>query len=489
MSAASRARRAGRRSRTCSGLALLVLPAILGARWLHTELKESDPAEDAVLTESPTAITLTYTTDVQLTLSTVEVRPAAPDAQPVPAGKPAYLADDRRDVLVLPLTEAMGSGRYAVAWTTAGPDGHGISGDFEFVVELSPPAGSPAAPDTGVADADPATPPAPGAQPLPDGPGPTDPSRRETRGAEAVSALLQTGLSFLFYSCIVGILGAVVFRLLVLRRCAGDGESAEVIDSAVRRSGTVVAVSLVLLLFLLPLRLWSQAEAFFPNDVAGNLLTVATGTPWAAGWWLLVAGCAVVAGGLLISGRERLRPFGWKVIAVGALLLPAAPLLSGHGWSDSPRVVAAAATYLHVAAAGGWMGGLACLLLAGLPALRRHGHGAGTDAPGVAGMVSAFSRVAQVAVAVLLVTGALKVWVHIDAASQLWTTPWGRSLLVKDVIVACVLALGFYNWRFVRPRLGRGSHGKALTRSATVELVLGAAAVAATSFLVSQPLG
>ena len=100
-------------------------------------------------------------------------------------------------------------------------------------------------------------------------------------------------------------------------------------------------------------------------------------------------------------------------------------------------------------------------------------------------MVAAFSRVARVAVAVLLVTGALKIWMHIDAASELWTTPWGRSLLVKTGVVAGVMALGLYNWRVVRPRLERGAGG---ALPAVVELLLGAAAVAVTSFLVTQPL-
>ena len=198
----------------------------------------------------------------------------------------------------------------------------------------------------------------------------------------------------------------------------------------------------------------------------------------------------LVAGGILFRKDDRVRAIGWKAAAVGALLLPAVPVLSGHGWADSPRALSAVATYLHVAAAGGWMGGLACLLFVSARVGHEHAREStvAPNTPTLAELVAAFSRVAQAAVAVLLVTGALKVWIHVDAPSDLWTTSWGRSLLVKDGIVAGVLALGFYNWRFVRPRLERGSNGKALTRSAVAELVLGAAAVAATSFLVAQPL-
>jgi putative copper export protein len=59
---------------------------------------------------------------------------------------------------------------------------------------------------------------------------------------------------------------------------------------------------------------------------------------------------------------------------------------------------------------------------------------------------------------------------------------------VKAGIVAGVLALGFHNWRVVRPRLERGEGGPNPMRAAFVEMLLGAAAVAATSFLAAQPL-
>ena len=181
-------------------------------------------------------------------------------------------------------------------------------------------------------------------------------------------------------------------------------------------------------------------------------------------------------------------PWGWAVTTLGVLLLPVVPVLSGHGWADSPRVLSAAATYLHVVAAGGWVGGLLCLLFAGLPALRQHAGGGAADTPGLAGMVGGFSRVARFAVALLLVSGAVKVWIHIGAVSDLWTTAWGRSLLVKDLVVAGVLALGLYNWRVVRPALAARPRTGLLMKPAVIELILGAAAVAVTSFLVAQPL-
>ena len=463
------------------------MPAILGLGHLHTELKESDPADDAVLTGSPSAIALTYTTDVQLALSSVEVAPALPGAAPAPAGKLAYLADDRHDVIVLPLSRPLGAGGYTVSWTTAGPDGHALSGDFGFRVEVPPSAESAEPPGPAGVEADPATPPEPPAAPPPDDARSVD---RSQSGGDGGTSGIGTAMGFLFYLGIVALLGGVVFRSLVLGRCARDGAPRVWIDSVAKETSLFVSLPLGLLVATAFFRLWNQTGTFFPDDVAGNLLTVATGTPWAAGWWMHLVCVVLVTWGVLLRREGRIAPSGWKVITVGALLLPVVPVLSGHGWSDGPRAVSAVATYLHVVAAGGWMGGLGCLLWVStrIPSHSGQGDPTSTDTPGLAEVVAAFSRVAQVAVAVLLVTGALKIWTHIDAASQLWTTPWGRTLLVKSGVVAGVMALGLYNWRVIRPRLERGEGGGSPTRAAVVELLLGVAAVVATSFLVTQPL-
>lgn len=477
----------------CRGLRALAagvaVPAILVAALaaartspLHTELKESDPAADTVLAASPGAVTLTYTTDVQLALSTVTVRAAGSGGAVAPAGDLAYLADDRHDVLVLPLGEPLGPGGYTVAWATAGPDGHRISGDFGFRVEARAADEPGEPPGAGTAGAAPATPAGDGATPS----SATDRSGDDARSGDGAGAI-GTGMGFLFYLGIVGVLGGVAFRRLVLGRFARDGAPREWLDPASIATWTFFFIPAGFLLGTVFVRLWDRAATFFPDDVTGNLFTVVTGTPWAAGWWLHVAGTVLVTGGLFLINRDGVRPAAWKVIGLGALLLPFVPVLSGHGWSDSPRAVSAVATYLHVVAAGGWMGALGCLLwvnarIGNDPASRADES---PDTPGLAEMVAAFSRVAQFAVAVLLFTGGLKIWTHIDTASQLWTTPWGRSLLVKAGIVAGVMALGLYNWRVVRPRLERGAGG---TRPAFIELLLGVAAVAVTSFLVTQPL-
>lgn len=459
------------------GRVAVVAAAVLAtAGWVrpHTELKATDPKADGVLDASPAAVTLTYTTVVRLALSTVTVRSAGEDGARV-AGRLAYLADDRRDVLVLPLDEPLPPGSYTVAWTTAGPDGHRISGEFGFRVE-PPAAGGEVAAEQG-------EPPAP-----PDDGG-AGTARPQAGDSGAGQVLVPMVVRFLFHGGIAGVVGAVTFRLLVLGQCARSGESGAVIEAAAKRAGTLAVLSLGLLLATLPMRLWHQAGTFFPRDAAGNLLAVLHGSAWAAGWWLQLGAVLVLAGGAVHLRRGGAAAGGWAGVALGALLLPFVPVLSGHGWADTPRAVSAAATYLHVVAAGAWMGGLACLLLAGLPGIRGHGGGGAAGAAALSGMVNAFSRVARVAVALLFVTGAARVWTHVDAVSDLWTTEWGTALLGKQAVVAGVLILGFCNWRFVRPALAGNPRPGPIRLLSTIELLLGAWVVWVTSYLVAQPLG
>ncbi|MCY3676452.1 MAG: hypothetical protein F4Z31_13020 [Gemmatimonadetes bacterium] len=456
--------------------ALLALPAVAAAATLHTELEESTPAQDAVLTESPTEVSLTYTTAVQLSLSSVSVRSAAGGAAPVAAAELAYLHEDRQDVLLLALDEPLGRGSYVVEWTTAGPDGHALSGEFGFRVDV--PA---------VDEADHA--PALDAAPVPEaGPGPQGAGTADDAGTGIFVDPGALATRFAFYLGIVGLLGSVAFRVIALGAAKSAGLPNGVAEGVSTGTWRIAAAAAVLLLAALPLRLWFQAQTLFPDDPGANLATAAGGTPWSAGWWVHGAAGVLAAVGVALCRSGNRGGAGWHVVLAAALLVPIAPILSGHAWADAPRGLSAVATYLHVVAAGAWVGGLFCLVSAGLPALRAAAADNGGAWPGLPTLVGAFSRLALVAVGTLVVSGGVKAWLHMGAPSDLWTTPWGRSLLIKDFIVACVMAIGFYNWRVVRPALSVDADPTRLRRSAATELVFGAAAVVATSWLVVQPL-
>ncbi len=106
---------------------------------------------------------------------------------------------------------------------------------------------------------------------------------------------------------------------------------------------------------------------------------------------------------------------------------------------------------MHVLAAATWLGSLAVILRQALPAAART---EGAHA-GLAEVVRAFSAVALMAAIVIVLTGVAAALLQTTSLSQLWTTGYGRTILIKLVFVALLAAVGRYNWKRVRPTLGR----------------------------------
>jgi copper transport protein len=103
--------------------------------------------------------------------------------------------------------------------------------------------------------------------------------------------------------------------------------------------------------------------------------------------------------------------------------------------------------------------------------------------------VGAFSPWALAFAGIVVITGAASAWLHLPSVGALWSTGYGRTLLVKLALLAPVLAAGGYNWLRVRPTLGGSPSVARLTRAASVELTFGALVLAVTAVLVATPPG
>ena len=302
-------------------------------------------------------------------------------------------------------------------------------------------------------------------------------------------------IQLLFYTGIVGLIGVLVVRALVLPPMRRAGEFSEVMRLALGRTWHLSTGSVSAALFAVPIRLWHHKHTYYPDHNWGDASVAIAQSAWGGGWWLHVGSAMLAAVGLALTRPFGRRTVGWVVAAVGILLLPLAAAVSGDAWAAEPRWLAVGSLYLHIVAASTWLGGLFCLIHAGLPALlaREVSTSDGYAFPGAfhgfAALLGAFSRIAMVAVALLVVTGTANAWVHLDAFSQLWTTPWGRSLLIKTSFAALTIGVSFYNWRVVQPALD-GSRRLALLKGpVTMELALGGSVLVATSMLVARPLG
>ena len=139
----------------------------------------------------------------------------------------------------------------------------------------------------------------------------------------------------------------------------------------------------------------------------------------------------------------------------------------------------------HVIGAGGWLGSLLVVLLAGIPAsmqLAKHERG-----QAIAELFNSFSPTALMFAGLAAVTGAIAAWMHLGSVSTLWQTVYGRTLLLKLGVLSLVAGTGAYNWLRLKPMLGNEEVGQRIRRSATLEISVGAIVLLITAVLVATP--
>jgi copper transport protein len=288
---------------------------------------------------------------------------------------------------------------------------------------------------------------------------------------------------------LLGMIGAAVFDLCVLRRLRKDPSLARVVERAASRAARLALTAVALSAAALLTRLWLQSVALngpadaFDREALDGLVT---GTVWGLGWRLQALATVAFFVALLVARAPRRRAAGWLGAGVAALLLAAVPALSGHaaaveGW----WALAFVSDWLHVLGAGAWLGTLAALVLTGLPAAGLAPEGERGIA--FARMVSAFSPVALTGAGLAAGTGVANSLFHLASVPQLWETPYGRMLLLKLALLGVVGWLGFFNWRYVLPALHAPTSPARLRRSAGSELAAGVAVVLATAILIGLP--
>ena len=100
---------------------------------------------------------------------------------------------------------------------------------------------------------------------------------------------------------------------------------------------------------------------------------------------------------------------------------------------------------VHLLAAAVWTGGLAGIVVLGIPAWRALPGGDESRpnrAAGVGELLPRFSRLAVVSTALLVASGFLAARGNLGAVANLVRFPYGRLLLAKLVLLAAALALG-----------------------------------------------
>lgn len=193
---------------------------------------------------------------------------------------------------------------------------------------------------------------------------------------------------------------------------------------------------------------------------------IRTGTHLGQAWtvmtftWLVVLALLAAA---WVSPRERER----LLASAGVLALAIAFDLSWASHPASRGTAALIGDFVHLLAAALWVGGLAAALI--LAIATRDVTGPARQALARA-CILRFSKFALPTVAVVGIAGIYLAVRELPAPSDLLSTGYGITLVLKTAVALAALSLGGYHRRVVMPRLAAGTPVAGVRRTLTVEL-------------------
>jgi putative copper export protein len=273
------------------------------------------------------------------------------------------------------------------------------------------------------------------------------------------------------FAGIVVLAGAMAFYFGVLRRHAGAAAHSA-------QSATIGAFAALCVLLVAPVRLYEQARAFVdaPDPVTPMIANV-LGTLWGRGLMVqALAACAALAG--LLLARRGVRA-GWWLSLIAIASLCATPAFMGHAAAaEQYLVLSIVADWVHVSAAGAWVGSLLLLTLA----VRRLAA-AGASGDSAASLIELFHPIALASTGVLLASGVVSLWLRMEHLTDLLRSEYGVWFGIKIVLTIVVASIGFFHSRS-GARFARRDGPRAIVRTLTIEVVVAVAVIAATAVLV-----
>lgn len=450
----------------CAVLAVVIAPTILFA---HARLVRSAPAANGRLETPPTELKLWFSEQPELRFTSIQLLDSAGGTMPL--GAVAQAGNDRTGIVV-PIAEPVVAGRYTVVWRTAAADGHGTNGRFAFTVAVVPtpvPTVLPRRPANASSGATPA----------------------ENHRALSPNAVIETG-SAVMYSAplrwaelmsVLTLIGAVMFRLFILQPVE---RAPTVFAESADRARRLAHAALALFVLATLTRVVDQSN-LIPGAASARIpavMSVIESTRWGHGWLVGLVGAVLALIGFTIARSANV---GWIVAGVGVAAVATSESLTGHaGASTRLMPLAVGVDVAHVLGAGGWLGGLTAVLLSGLPALRSLDD---VERPRAGSrLVRSFHYAAVQCVGLVIATAVIAAWLRLGTVDALWTTTYGRILLLKIALVVVLLIFGWYHRRTAVLPEWDGDTKFRFLRSAVSELLVGALVLAVTAVLIGTAL-
>jgi copper transport protein len=392
------------------------------AALAHAELVKAWPAAGASLARSPGEILLTFTEHVDVSLSSIQLYDRK-GRLVRSLGTPTGAPGPAPAMRAL-LTSVLPGGLYTVEWRAiSSDDGHASAGVYVFGVRAKP----------------------------------VSAQQRSLSGITPGQAAASIAGRWLQYVGLVLLVGAALTSWVAL-----GGRVTEPGQWLLRGAWLVAAIGL------------------FTSMLAERAIT---GSPSLLPMFLTPEGAALANEGkaLVLCAAAVVVVFLWPhrvslaiVSAVGAVTM-LVHVFAGHAdASASHRLLAVADQWVHMMGVGIWVGGLAWLVLG----LRDEDQTQRADS------IRGFSGIATVTLVPVLLTGLLRGIAEVASPSQLITTGYGITLLVKVALVLALVALGAVNHYRVVPALSADAATTGPFRlTSRGELILAACILGATAVL------
>ena len=486
-----------------ASLFLMVLIGSAVPASAHVDFLGSTPANVSTVDGPVTRIVLEYSGSADPIGEDFLVEDSSGASLPI-----ASVENDGDTKVVVTPASALPSGRNKVSWALRGADGHKMTGTIRFTVTETTSSGS---------DADVIDPSDPGAQ--------AAASSQTSAGAETeldaerssetdLADMLATAGRGLVYVMSLFAVGSLAYLVTVHRGTRREGRR---IVYLIRRSASLVIVGSIIEWFA---QLAVHDSGSFAGMVSPSAWSSLLSTTFALGTLCRIVGAALVLRFVAIevvdedpidiaelddyNDIEELRRPGTTVLAaapgsatrlarvrvesgplafVGALLLVLSESFIGHTASVEPRVLMVVSDAVHMVAAGIWVAGVWLLAWTLWQRWRR------SEPLDVRLVATRFSVIATWALVAVAITGTALGWAILGSPDRLYSTEFGRLLLVKIALVAVLGALGLHNRRTLLPALEQPGIEIRFFRTIVIEAALFAAVLAVTAFLVvSNPL-
>lgn len=478
----------------------------------HSILKSSDPKAGSVLEEVPGHIELVFNEPVELAFGAIQV--TGPDGQRYDSGEAEH-PEGREDVVTVALSDQLPNGGYLTRWRIIAADGHPRAGRFRFRLN-TPVVASPSSTPTDEVLGE--TEERPSGQEM-EG----DPQHAIEEATRPAEILLGVTRWFLFAGLLLltGVFG--FFAAVWLRPKRSFGVRPPEVESAfARRTNRLLRIgwrtAFLATLVSIPLQA-SVAAGVGLGEISGStvgdvfstkfgkvsllrlglLVALALVWPWVRRAMGLTPAAPVrepvpASVGAAAVARRPLWPLLLGIPVAAALLLTIG--LAGHAGTLPPVSLNLGADLVHLLGVAVWLGGLVGLVFLAFPATREMAE---TERVGVmTPVVSRFSDMAMVAVAVIVASGVLRGYLEIRSIEGLTSSTYGLALLAKLAAFLPLLGLGAINNRWTKPRIERAASAGApspqlstLKRLVTVEIALGVVILGITAALVAlaPPIG